>query len=317
MEARTVTIVGCGVIGQGWAVSFVRAGWTVTFFDAEPSVAQNAIEACRRIVRRETDANANSQHAQLETGIGRLQVANSLKEACAESDLVIEAVPERLDIKHKVLGDLDAVTHPNVVIASSTSALLPTALAGALKRQERFIVAHPFNPSYLIPLVELVPCPATSSTYLDSLTVMLEAIGLRPVQLRREIEGFIGNRLQAAVINEAMYLVEAGIASPEVVDACVSECLALRWAFYGPFGTMDLNAPNGFADYAAKFGSAYADLGRQLQTGRTWQPEAIASIADALAIRSAGRSREETFAIRDRALRALSALKTHLAAQGS
>jgi 3-hydroxyacyl-CoA dehydrogenase len=263
-------------MGLGWAVSFCRAGWDVRLFDIDVERAQTAAQTCLaicdslRVSARERGAAEGSQ---------------PIDKAVSGARLVIEAVPEQLSLKQSVLNDIEQVFDPQGLVLSSTSAIPATHLASAMTNPSRFLVAHPFNPSYLLPLVELVPGEKTSEYALDTAAALLESIGQQVVKLRREIEGFVANRLQAAVVNEAVNLVAEGVVSPADVDKCLKDCLGLRWAFFGPFETMDLNAPNGFEEYAQKFGDSYVELGKKLLVANPWQPKALQEIANYLAER--------------------------------
>lgn len=300
-HTQTVVVIGAGVIGQGWAVSFAEHGWSVRIVDVVPAAAEAGAQAAAAVLA-----------GRVKDG-GDIAMSPSLAQAIIGAALIVEAVPENLAIKQDVLREIEAVVADDLPIVSSTSALLPSDIAATLRHPARFVVAHPFNPSYLIPLVELVPGRLTSPATTAAVKTMLDAIGKRVVELHREIEGFVGNRLQAAVINEAIHLVREGVASATDIDACISECLAMRWAFFGPFETMDQNAPNGFADYATKFGNSYAELGRKLVVGDSWQAATIAAIETALQAKLNGASRSDIYARRDAALERLAALKSEMA----
>jgi 3-hydroxyacyl-CoA dehydrogenase len=303
MEQRKAAIIGAGVIGQGWAVTLLKYGWSVSLYDADRQASQVCLKEAEAAIRRISAPDDGP--------LGKVQVVPNLKEALAGAEIAIEAVPENLDLKQQVLADMECHASTALLIASSTSALLPTALARQMQHPERFVVAHPFNPSYLLPVVELVSGERTDPALADQVARILESLGRRVVRVRSEIDGFIGNRLQAAVVNEAMNLVRLGAASPEDIDACISHGLALRWAFFGPFETMDMNAREGFREYASKFGNAYTQLGRQLGVGESWRPDDVLAI-DAALHRSDAASPEDRLIRRDRALMALERVKREL-----
>lgn len=304
MPHNDVAIVGAGIIGQGWAVSFLQHGWSVAFYDTAAGAASKAAGLAREAV---TALSANGA-----TDSGHVRAFTNLGDAVADVDLIIEAVPERIDVKRSVVASIEAVASPSIPIASSTSSLLPTDIAVDMRHPERFIVAHPFNPTYLIPLVEIVPGERTDPVVTDHVHAIFTSIGKRVIRLNREIDGFVGNRLQAAIVNEAMNMVRLGIASSADIDACVSECLALRWAFFGPFETMDMNAQDGFREYAEKFGESYVELGRKLGVGEDWPAASIDAVEAGLLANSGGDSRARRFQRRDAALSALAALKRSL-----
>jgi 3-hydroxyacyl-CoA dehydrogenase len=303
MEQRKAAIIGAGVIGQGWAVTLLRYGWSVRLYDVEEQAAQVCLKEAEAAMRRVSVPD--------DAPPGNIQVVPDLKEALAGAEIALEAVPEKLGLKQQVLADIERHAASILPIASSTSSLLPTALARQMQHPERFVVAHPFNPSYLLPVVELVSGERTDPLVCDQVARLLESLGRRVVRVRCEIEGFIGNRLQAAVVNEAMNLVRLGAASPEDIDACISHGLALRWAFFGPFETMDMNARQGFREYASKFGNAYTELGKQLGVGESWRPADVLAI-DAALHRGDAASPEDRLVRRDRALMALERVKREL-----
>jgi 3-hydroxyacyl-CoA dehydrogenase len=209
---------------------------------------------------------------------GSIRVCESLPEAVAHADYVQESVTENLEEKKQVFNEMANAAPPTCVLASSTSALLPSLLLATLVHRERALVAHPFNPPHLVPLVEVVPSPWTDANVTQRAVALLREIGQEPILLRREIAGFVGNRLQAAVICEAMTLVGGGVISPEDLDKCMVFGLARRWAFMGPFQTMALNSLWGFGDYVRKYGSAYLALARSLNLTDGWSDGVIDEI---------------------------------------
>ncbi|GAB5458792.1 MAG: 3-hydroxyacyl-CoA dehydrogenase [Henriciella sp.] len=270
-----ILIVGSGTIGFGWGVAFFMKGLSVEIYDQDETRAEQCVQAigaeCKALSERGLTKSVSTQGAGLRA-VAKAELANR------EPNFVFEAVPENLDTKRSVLLELEQVLPSDTIIASSTSALLPSDIAQQMRLPERFIVAHPFNPSYLIPLVEIVPGPNTSESTINRTMNLLTSIGLQPAKLEKEVSGFVANRLQAAVINEAMSLVDQGVASVETIDLCMSECLGLRWAFLGPFETMDLNAESGMAQYAASFSSSYHRLGQQLNVASAWSDSAISAV---------------------------------------
>src|SRR5690606_4079384 len=193
--------------------------------------------------------------------LGRIRCAESLAEAVAGAVHVQENAPEHLDVKQRVFAELDAAADKATVLASSSSALLPSRFTAGLAGSARCLVAHPLNPPHLIPAVELVPSPQTSAETVAATRALLADIGQKPVVLNREIEGFIMNRLQGALLDEAFNLVARGYASVEDVDTAMSAGLGRRWSFMGPFETIDLNAPGGVKGFIERYGPAYAEIG--------------------------------------------------------
>jgi 3-hydroxyacyl-CoA dehydrogenase len=202
-------------------------------------------------------------------------------------------------MKIAVFRELDALTGPDTVIASSTSALLPSAFTETLPGRHRCLVIHPINPPYLVPAVEIVPAPWTSPETVERAAQLMRGAGQAPIVMKRELDGFVMNRLQGALLQEAFRLVADGYASVEDVDVGIRDGLGLRWAFMGPFETIDLNAPGGVADYIARYDGLYRNLWASQQHVVSW-PEASAAIeaerraalpADRLAAHAAWRDR--------------------------
>jgi 3-hydroxyacyl-CoA dehydrogenase len=269
MQERSVAIVGTGLIGRSWAIAFARAGCAVRLFDHVPRAAATALEEIARTLSDPVAANL-PRGTQPQAVLGRIGSAPSVGEAVAGALHVQENTPEVLDLKQRIFAELDAAADPGAVIASSTSALLPSRFAAGLPGSHRCLVAHPLNPPHLIPAVEIVPSPETSPAAVAATRELLTGIGQKPVVLRREIEGFIMNRLQGALLDEAFLLVARGYASVEDVDTAMRDGLARRWSFMGPFETIDLNAPGGVAGFIDRYGAAYAEIGRERPGREAW-----------------------------------------------
>jgi 3-hydroxyacyl-CoA dehydrogenase len=200
----------------------------------------------------------------------RIQVADSLEQALDGTDWVQENAPEDLETKRDLWKILDRLTEPGTILASSTSGIVPSAFTSDLPGAHRCLVAHPLNPPSLIPAVELVPGPKTSAETMERAKAIIEEIGQAPIVMKRELDGFIMNRLQAAILDEAFYLVGAGYCSVEDIDIGLREGLALRWSFMGPFETIDLNAPGGVRDYVMRYGPMYHRLVESRRHPAVW-----------------------------------------------
>jgi carnitine 3-dehydrogenase len=235
-----VGLVGGGVIGGGWAARFLLNGHDVAIYDPDPDLARK-LEA--------TLANARRAYAALFPGValreGRLTITASLGDAVADADFIQESLPEREDLKRTIFAGVEKAARPEVVIASSTSGLLPTRLQSAMAHPERFVVGHPFNPVYLLPLVEICGGEKTSEAVKQSASNLYRAIGMRPLQVRKEIDGFIADRLLEALWREALWLVKDGVATTEEVDAAVVYGCGLRWSLMGTFLTFHLAGGEG------------------------------------------------------------------------
>ena len=243
-----------------------------------------------------------------EVVLGRIAPAASLAAAVGEADYVQENGPERLADKRAVFAELDAAAPASAILASSTSGIVCSAFTEALAGRGRCLVAHPVNPPYLIPVVELCPAPWTDAETVARTREIMLAVGQVPATIRREVAGFVLNRLQGALLAEAFRLVQDGVVSPADLDATVKDGLGLRWAFMGPFETIDLNAPGGLADYCARYGGLYAELQQQM-TPRVWDDALVWGLHDACRAELPAGEQEARQTWRDRRLMALLAHK--------
>jgi carnitine 3-dehydrogenase len=251
-NSRHVGLVGGGVIGAGWAARFLLDGRDVSIFDPDPEIA-----------RKLDTVIANARRAQaklfpgLSTSEGRLTIAASVEQAVAGADFVQESLPEREDLKQSVLAAIDRATRPEVVIASSTSGLLPTRLQAKMANPERFVVGHPFNPVYLLPLVEVCGGEKSSDAAKQTAMELYTAVGMRPLHVRKEIDGFIADRLLEALWREALWLVKDGVATTEEIDDAIRFGAGLRWSFMGTFLIYRMaGGEAGMRHFLAQFGPA-------------------------------------------------------------
>ena len=222
---------------------------------------------------------------------------------------VQENGPERLEDKQALFRALDEVASDRVVIASSTSGFKASAFTADLPGRGRCLVVHPVNPPHPVPLVELAPADWTDDAVVTQAREIMLAVGQAPIVVKREIDGFILNRLQAALMNEAFRLAEGGYAAPEDIDKTVSEGLGLRWSFIGPFETADLNAPGGIRDYAERYGTLLSSLGESQTAVASWRDPVVSSLEAARRSQVAEADLAERQAWRDRRLMALIAHK--------
>lgn len=241
---RNISIIGGGLVGRSWAYMFARDGHHVRVFD--PSEA--SLEFARSWIAGELPSEA----------LSRIEFCQSLDDAVANADFVQESASERLEVKRDVFARMTAAAPVDCIFASSTSALLPDDIFSGLANADRCLIAHPANPPHMLPIVELVAGSATSTRTMDLAATVMTALGQDVVRVKRAAPGFILNRLQAALVEEALSLVERGIAEPDDVDRAVRSGLGMRWAFMGPFETMDLNSSGGFETYARVLGPALA-----------------------------------------------------------
>jgi 3-hydroxyacyl-CoA dehydrogenase len=274
-DISKVAIVGAGLVGSGWAIIFARAGATVRIFDADASIRASVIG---RIAESLAELREVGLVDDVASVLSRLHVDDSLAEAVADADYVQESVLERTDVKTVVSLEIDRVMRPDAIVGSSSSGIPASAFTESCTNRSRFLVAHPVNPPHLVPVVELVPAPWTDPSVVPAVRAWMERVGQEPVVVNREIEGFILNRLQGALLNEAWALFEAGYATAADIDKTVSHGLGYRWSFMGPFETIDLNAPGGVADYAARLGPLYHSIALERTQPRPWSQELIGRV---------------------------------------
>jgi L-gulonate 3-dehydrogenase len=273
-----VAIVGSGLVGRGWAVAFARGGWNAVMWDPVEGAAAKSLELARTITEdlQAADLLLGQDAA---TVLGRISTADDLATALDGAAWMQESAPEKLDVKKQLWAEMDRLAAPSTILGSSTSAMVPSLFTQGLKGGARCLVSHPLNPPHLIPCVELVPAPWTSPETMKRAEQVMNAIGQKPVVMGREIDGFVVNRLQGALMEEGFRLVADGFAGPEDVDAAVKHGLALRWSFMGPFETVDLNAPGGIADYIARFQHMYREMHPAQQRRVDWEsPEVLQKV---------------------------------------
>ena len=271
-------IVGAGLIGRSWAHVFARGGWRVRLWD--PVAAQR--DAAPALVSASLhDLQAHGLVADAAAAAARVQVLPTLEEAVRGADYVQESGPETLQAKRELFAALDAAAAPGCLLASSTSAIVASQFTEGLAGRARCFVAHPVNPPHLVPVVELCGAPWTDAGALARADALMRAVGQVPVAVRREVDGFVLNRLQAALLSEAFRLVQDGVVSPQDLDHTVRDGLGLRWAFMGPFETIELNAPGGIADYCERYVPWFRRYVASAPTAAVWDDEQWRRAADA------------------------------------
>ena len=303
-----VALVGAGLVGQAWAIVFGRAGHDVVLYDADAGALARAQGA---IAARLDDLVAFALLDDPGAVLGRIRQVESLGEALAGATYVQESTPERVEVKRAVFADLDRLAAADAVLASSTTGIPPSHFTEHLAGRQRCLVAHPINPPYVTPLVEICRAPWTDAGVVDRTHALMAAVGQAPIRMRREVQGFIANRMQAALIGAALRMVRDGIASAEDVDVAIRDGIGLRWSFMGPLETIDLNAPGGIADYLRRYGPLYGAIEREhAEAALDWTDETLLGRLDderrrRLPLKGLG----ERSAWRDRRLMALAAQK--------
>ena len=299
-SVRVVAVVGAGSIGASWAALAASCGLDVVATDPSPSAADH--------LRTTVAARLADLGADVESGAARVRFEPDLEQAVVGADLVLEAGPERLQVKHEIYARLDAATPTDVLLASSTSGLTATEIQQPCQHPERVVITHPFNPPHLIPLVEVVGGRRTSEAAVQAAMGLMHRLGRRPVRLHKEMPGHVVNRLQAALWREAYHLVNEGVISVADLDLAVSSGPGLRWALLGPFATQHLSGgPGGLAHVLDHLGPPmvdwWADLGSPELT-----PELCALLVDGVRAEIGG-NESDVERRRDLALRELLASK--------
>lgn len=246
--------IGGGVIGAGWVARLALNGIDVAVFDPDPEARRKVgevMKGARRAYRKMSPGGLPQE--------GRITYARTIADAVADADFIQESVPERLDLKHKVLAEIDAHAPKDALVGSSTSGLKPTDMQTAMKRGERLVVAHPFNPVYLLPLVEIVGGEKTSKKSIDRARAVYASIGMKPVVIRKEIEAFVGDRLLEAVWREALWLIKDDITTVEELDDIMRYSFGIRWAQMGMFQVYRIaGGEAGMRHFIAQFGPCLA-----------------------------------------------------------
>ncbi len=270
-----VAVIGAGLIGQAWAIVFARGGCQVRVWDGDQAALARALALIEQQVleleKKELLADAAGV-------IQRIQGAESLEQALRTAVYVQENLPEKLALKKEIFGKMDSLSLPDAVLASSTSSIPASAFTEDLPGRHRCLVSHPVNPPYLIPVVELCGAPWTDASTLERTRSLMQSVGQKPVTLHKELEGFVLNRLQGALLREAFRLVQSGCVSAEDLDVTVKDGLGLRWSFMGPFETIDLNAPDGLQDYCQRYGGMYESISKEQTDTASWPSELTAAI---------------------------------------
>ena len=252
-----VAVVGAGLIGRSWAIVFAAGGFEVALYDA----GRDVVDAARALVGQGLrDLAEQGLLDDPQAAAARVRAAAGLADALDGAALVQENLPERIENKRAIFSELDRLAAPEAILASSTSTIVASLFTENLKGRHRCLVAHPVNPPHLIPLVELVGAPWTAPAIIAKAKAIYAAVGQAPIIVKREIEGFILNRLQAVLLSEAFRLVGDGYVTPQDLDKTLKHGLGLRWSFMGPFETIELNAPEGIADYCRRYGASLSAL---------------------------------------------------------
>ena len=309
----TAAVIGGGVIGSGWAARFLLQGWRVQFFDPSPN-AQEVLTVVLERARETMPGLYDQMPAE-----GELVIAASIAQAVAGADWVQESTPERLPIKQAVLAEIQATCSSDSIIASSTSGFMPSELQIDAKHPEQIIVAHPYNPVYLLPLVELVGSPAGESPLMHRASELLESVGMKPIVLGAEVPAHVGDRLLEALWREALWLIKDGVATTGQIDDIMTHSFGLRWAQKGLFETYRVaGGQSGMKHFLEQFGPCLEWPWTKLMDVPELDDALIDTIVEQSDEQAAGRSVEQLERERDDNLVALlQALRDQDAAAGA
>ncbi len=290
-------MVGCGVIGAAWAARLVLRGVDVAVFDPSPATGEILDTVVDQAVTAWTELGLAVEPR------GEMAVVDSVEAAVAEADFVQESVPERPEMKASVLATIEGAVDPRVVIASSTSGIRPTELQRTMTEPDRLVVGHPFNPVYLLPLVEVVGGEATSTATIDRAMSVYRSLGMKPLHVRVEIDAFIADRLLEAVWREALWLIDDGVATTAEIDDAITYGFGLRWAQMGLFETYrTAGGPGGFRHFIEQFGPTLAWPWTHLTDVPEFTPELVDTIVGQSDAQSGHLDLDELARIRDRNL---------------
>jgi carnitine 3-dehydrogenase len=304
MDTKTgkVAIVGTGLIGSGWAAFYASKGLAVSLFDADASARQTGRETALTYLffLREHGLLAPEDHDRAVAGV---EVADGLSDALEGAGLVHESVAERYDVKKDVFRQIDRAAEPDAIVASSSSGLLISEIQTVMERPGRSLIAHPFNPPHLIPLVELVPGKLTSPEVLARTKTLMESLGKVPVVLNKEVPGHIANRLQAAVWREAIDLVLKGVASVADVDKALAAGPGMRWAILGAHMIFHLGGgPGGIEHFINQIGVSWDRLWSDMACWTSLPAETSGVLVPGVQDEAAGRPLDEITRWRDEKL---------------
>ncbi len=292
---REIGLLGGGVIGGGWAGRFLMNGVDVRLYDPDPEAERKVgevLDNARRSLRALTSASLPVE--------GTLTFVDSPEAAADGVDYLQESAPERLELKQALLKAASRVAGPDVVFGSSTSGLLPSLLQEGMVHPERLVVGHPFNPVYLLPLVEVCGGALTSSVALDRAVAVYSALGMRPLRVRKEIDGFVADRLLEALWREALWLVNDGVATASEIDDAIRFGAGLRWSFMGTFLTYRIaGGEAGMRHFMAQFGPALQWPWTKLVDVPDLTEELVDRIVDQSDEQAAGQSVRDLERLRD------------------
>jgi L-gulonate 3-dehydrogenase len=275
LKGRPVAVIGAGLVGAGWAIVFAQAGLEVRLYDANSQATDRALSLIAEQLKELSSFGLVGDPVAI---AAHLKPTYRLAEAVEGAAYAQESVLERVELKRSLMRELEEVGASDLVIGSSSSGIPASAFTHGLKISSRVLVVHPVNPPYLVPVVELVPSPDTSPATVEFADALMWGLKRSVVHVRKEVQGFVLNRLQSALLREAWALVEDGVASCEDIDRTMRDGLGWRWSFMGPFETIDLNAQGGVADYANRLGTLCQEIAQSRTHQEPWSAELISKV---------------------------------------
>ena len=268
---KNIGVIGGGLIGASWAAIFSKSGFNVFVYDPFSDVFDTYKS---RVTSFLEELKSIDETINVEESLNRIRANVTIEDLCSNVEYIQESAPEILSVKQELFAKLDNLAPEEVVIGSSSSAMPISSITQNLKGQHRCIITHPANPPHFIPCVEICPGANTSDKTIEKTKEIFTASGASIVNVKKEIDGFILNRLQGALLNEAMRLYSDGYASSDEIDATIRDGLGLRWAFMGPFETIDLNAPGGIKDYISRYGPIFVEMAKNQTKIPDWSEQA-------------------------------------------
>lgn len=259
-----IAIVGTGLIGCSWAMVYASAGYNVFLYDVSEERINAALEKIATQLKELESSNLLRGTLSAQEQIHLICGCPNFQKLIEGALLVQENVPENLDLKRKVHAEIDAIVDDETIVATSVSTMVPSILSEGLKHRSQFVVSHPVNPPLFAPLTEVVPAPWTNPQVVETMVSMLKKSGQTPIVLKKEINGFVVNRVQYGILNEGFNLVKDGVVSPEDFDKVMSDGLGMRYAFMGPFETAHLNA-DGYRQYMERYSKVMTAVSAELK----------------------------------------------------
>jgi len=238
-HSENIAVIGAGLMGHGIAQIFASQGHRVSLSDVSDEILAKAIASIRANLTLMAQSGIGRQE-EIEPAIGRIRLTRKLEEAATDAQFVVEAVTENLGVKQKLFQELDSICSSNTILATNTSVISITEIAARAARRDRIVGTHFWNPPYLIPLVEVIKGQETSPEVVDLTADLLRSVGKHPVKVKKDVPGFVGNRLQHALWREAISIVDRGIADPETVDEVIKKGFGIRLPVLGPIETADM-----------------------------------------------------------------------------